>query len=189
MQRVCIITGRRGEGKTTCLYRIIELLVGQNRSVGGIITSSPNNDQYARKSSFSVTGIASGETRLLMQRSADEHYRLAVGRFFLDPDVLKWAETVIRNDAPSAKFLAIDEIGSLELNGSGYAEVLRELVRDYAGTLLLTIRDSNIDACLQAFDLISKRVCRISCSTEAKELDRLFRFSNPDTHTPGEDTR
>lgn len=129
LKKVCILTAPVQSGKTTSLVQWAE---GRS-DVRGILTPEVQGKRV----------FMDAATRQLfrMEAKEDEEETLAVGRFLFSRKNFNKAAGIIREAIPAEGWLVIDEVGPLELQGEGFAEVLREVLAARSHRILLVIRD------------------------------------------------
>lgn len=146
MKRRCgIITGPIDSGKSTYLKTLIESAIQDGRTVGGIRAESLLRSDH--KYGYDVEDLKTGDCRPLLREKKEwggsiEKDDQLVGRFILFKSGLHFAEQALRSavDEP-ADLICIDELGPLEAQGGGYAQVLSELIEKYNGELLIVVRE------------------------------------------------
>ncbi len=115
-----ILTGERGVGKTTVCYKTVALARTAGYRCAGIITlSRPDNERE-------VLDVSTGETRCLTTKP-DTASAVHQGRFYFDPHVLEWGNSVLANALP-CHLLVVDELGPLEIErGEGWVHAFTTL--------------------------------------------------------------
>lgn len=142
MRPVTILTGPVHTGKTTAL-----LQWSQGRGdVQGILTPILEG----RRVFLDVhTGNNFG-----MEAAAGETATLNIGRYVFSQSAFEKASQLIR-DAKQPGWLVIDEVGPLELQGQGFAAVLKEVLQQPVPGqhLLLVVREGLVEKVKEAFEL------------------------------------
>ena len=74
--------------------------------------------------------------------SSDNNYpkNIKVGRFSMNQEALIWATEKIASASKNCSAVLIDELGSAELHGLGYAGIAKELINRYKGLIILVVR-------------------------------------------------
>ena len=139
-QRIIIITGKRGSGKTTLAHTYIESLRNQGKEIGGIVTGLDDTKRYEKKFSYSVVDIASTEEKVLVASVKFPRESMKAGRFYINLRVLSWAIEKIVAASRKCSAVMIDELGPVELQGGGYAGIAKELVNRYKGLIIFIVR-------------------------------------------------
>jgi nucleoside-triphosphatase THEP1 len=148
--RITVITGSIGAGKTTRAnsYR------KQAERAAGILAFGVF--ERGAKTGYEAQSITTGERRRLLCTHQDGGF-LPVGKYFMDPEVFKWAnnEILCGTDAP---MIVIDELGPLELEKQGYYDAANTLVRTYSGELVLVLRSNLVERMLHLLGLDFNRI-------------------------------
>lgn len=118
------------------------------------------------KSFSSVTGIAQPviqETRHLMNledgkiikfEAEEGEEFIQVGRYKFSKKVFEYGALVLEDAINSDKrLLIIDEVGKLELAGSGFEPQIRKALINFSGNILLIVRESLLLKVLENFQI------------------------------------
>ena len=159
-----IVTGKRGEGKTTLMLKLAEAV---SNPLGFV--SIHDHDSYYLKN------LATGESRLLMTDKPLFPFR--VGKFFADSAVFDYAEKTLSEIEKGDVFL--DEIGALELSGKGFDEILRKLLKKKI-TLTIAVRDTNLESVIDHYGIKDCSVLKVGASSLA--LFSLRQSPHKDSH-------
>ncbi|MEO8402978.1 MAG: nucleoside-triphosphatase [Chitinophagaceae bacterium] len=128
-RQVFILTGPIQTGKTTSLINWSE----KRKDAWGILTPVVNDKRVfmnvRTKEQFAMEA-AEGETEILI-----------VGRFTFSKAAFDKAIGIIRDGMNKNGWLIIDEIGPMELRDEGFAMILREVLTDHKGKMLLVVRE------------------------------------------------
>jgi nucleoside-triphosphatase len=142
---VLIVSGGRGEGKTTFLSHYASRLADSGRSVGGII--SPAVFEAEKRIGYDLIDLRDG-TRHVLARLAGPDEKPTVGVYRFDPGTVTAGvaavSLAVRN---GLDLIAIDEVGPLEFRGDGWATALIEALRCLREdqTLVITVRPALVD--------------------------------------------
>lgn len=136
LYRISILTGGIKTGKTTKLSEWIK----NKRNAGGILVPVINSGRYLQI-------IKTGELILFeAEYDGDEDKIISIGNYRFSAEVFRKArETLIDDFIAGVELLIIDEIGFLELRGTGLEPAVSEIIgkRDsYAGQIILIVRDN-----------------------------------------------
>jgi nucleoside-triphosphatase THEP1 len=142
-RRCILITGAVDSGKTSYARALAKQLRSRGIKTAGISANAEYEE--GTKSRYRAVDLKSGESRLLM----DDRRELGggrIGRFSMSAEGFAWAEeSLLRAMDEGAAAICLDEAGPLELRGGGYAAVLKRLLQDYYGLLIVVVRESVID--------------------------------------------
>jgi nucleoside-triphosphatase THEP1 len=150
-QKIFIITGSVGEGKTTCTKRIIDTLRKNKINVGGILSERIMID--SQTIGYDLVNIETGEKKTFL-RQDKECGTERIGRFTICPEGLTMGNTILRSLILIKKgIVVIDEVGLLELRDKGWSDCINDLIEKSANHILITVRDTYIDAVRNKWNL------------------------------------
>ena len=134
MQRVYLLTGRPGTGKTSLIKQVVAELKG---SAGGFYTEEIRS-QGTRLGFRLVT--LDGQETVLAYVDFDKRYR--VGKYGVDVASLdRVGVSALRRAAEGCDLVVIDEIGKMELFSPGFKEVVLKAInsgKKVLGTIMLS---------------------------------------------------
>ena len=125
IERITLISGARGQGKTTFLRAHLAAAARDGCSVGGI--ASPAVEENGERVGYDLVDLRSGARRLLARMAPDapREQTFGKGRFRFDPQALvEGNEAIISAVADGMQMIAIDEVGPLEFSGGGWCRGL-----------------------------------------------------------------
>ena len=128
-----IITGQINAGKSTLCWQVLEYLNKQPVSIGGVITL-----QNDKKWFYLITE----DSKIPFEADETEEF-IPIGRFRIHKANLENVINSIKANLES-DYLFIDEIGLLELQGSGFFPVLNTVLSREQGNILV-VRESLLD--------------------------------------------
>lgn len=127
-----IVTGEIGIGKTTVCQRIIEIARNLGYTCGGIITYK------APDQGIIIKDVQTGEQEVLA--SINNVYQgPRTGKYFFNPAGIEFGVRAI-DQGVSSDIVFVDEIGYLELTGSGFVQALKLIGTEKVKSSLLVIR-------------------------------------------------
>jgi nucleoside-triphosphatase len=146
--KIYILTGAIQTGKTTTL---LKWAAGRN-DVYGILTPVVNGKRV-------FMDIRSGE-QFDMEAAPDDVAVLSVGKYkFSKKSFDRAAEIIITGSRAGIGWLVMDEIGPLELEGKGFSETLKKILRaENIQNLVLVVRSSMLEKIMEYFKLAEKTV-------------------------------
>lgn len=148
---VFILTGAQGSGKTTLLGKLIPLIRERGRTVAGI--RAPVVIDNGVRSGYNVEDIRTGDM-LPLCRTGKRNAVVSTGPFGFDREGLRFGSSALSLNAVAQRDVVIvDELGPLELTGSGWAPAIRPLLESYDGTLLLVVRPDSLQKILKRWNL------------------------------------
>lgn len=122
-KRVLLLTGNPGVGKTTVLTKTVNMLKAKGCSVGGMISREAR--EHGTRVGFEILDLNSGKTGWLAhvnQKNGPQVGKYRVNREDLDIVGAK----AIADAVEKCAFIAIDEIGPMELFSEKFKEATRK---------------------------------------------------------------
>ncbi|MGC8794166.1 MAG: nucleoside-triphosphatase, partial [Bryobacteraceae bacterium] len=120
--RVLLLTGQKGEGKTTLCAQVAELMRARGRRVAGVL--SPGFWDDGARAGYRVLDLLTGRSQSLAGRAAQPGH-VRQGSYWFDPSALQFGRRALAEGAAAGPDLVIvDEVGPLELGGGGWAPEL-----------------------------------------------------------------
>jgi len=140
-QKVTVITGRRGAGKSRYCLELLDRSERLGLKCGGIISPAVYNSGV--KTAFFTMDVVTKEQRLCGVHTENGG---TIGAWKMDPAVLQWGNRLLESSCP-CDCLFVDELGPLEfIKHQGYIEAF-ELLRNGAyGKACVVVRPECIDA-------------------------------------------
>ena len=149
---VYLISGKKNEGKTTKLKQLFE----EKKNAFGFIAEKVND--CGRVTTYNLVDLTTGEKRILARLASlplpeDWGEDFSHGPFIFSLSGFEWARKLFMSATNAgAENFFIDELGKLELDGKGHAELIRSALESGI-TLYITIRDMNVDDAVKVFDI------------------------------------
>jgi iron complex transport system ATP-binding protein len=140
LSALTIIHGPRHSGKTRSAEALAARCRAAGRRVGGILAVATMVSGV--KTQYSFLDLAGGDLRLYAVRRAEPIPPGLLAFQFLDGGLAFGCDAIRRAARQRVEVLIVDEIGPLEMGGGGLWEPVVELPGCYAGSLVLTVRDS-----------------------------------------------
>lgn len=117
-----IVTGGRGEGKTTTMGQVVEILRREGLNVRGIL--APGEMREGRRWSVDLLDLGSGHRIAMATRDTGSPWPV-MGSFRVNPEALEAGRRALSGEAVGAShLLVVDEVGPWELTGEGWAGAL-----------------------------------------------------------------
>jgi nucleoside-triphosphatase len=159
-QKVFIITGSIGQGKTAMVQKVIEVFREKGITVGGIY--SPRVMENSTTIGYNIIDIATCDNEEFLRLNANESI-MEIGRYKILPKGLqKGAEILKSSNNRSNKIVVIDEVGNLECENQGWATSMQDLIDQPNTHLLIVIRDSLAEKVIQKWNFKQPFVFNIS---------------------------
>jgi nucleoside-triphosphatase THEP1 len=138
---ICLITGDRGEGKTTFLIKMVDDLIAEGKKVSGFFAIGIHDPDGAR-SGFNIRNIETGEEAEFCVTNGNPDWE-KIGRFRINPDGLaKGYEWMSPERIRQSDVLVIDELGPLEMSGRGWSNLIGRILEDNPKQMIWTVRRS-----------------------------------------------
>ncbi len=150
-----IVAGGVGAGKTESGLHLAKRLEERGIAAGGIL--APRLLERGETVGYNVFDVSTGEDAEFARPDPPGH---PVGRFFVRPAGLAFAERALRHGAEHAAVVLVDEVGRWEISGSGHAPALRSVLASRAVPVLF-VRSELVAAVVDAFDLRSACIVRL----------------------------
>ena len=150
--RLTILSGPRGQGKTSRLCEYAAAMADRGRTVGGI--ASPAVYENDRRIGYDLLDLRSGSRRRLSRIAAEPGSSPTVGVFqFDDAAINAGNRAIVSALRDGVDVLAIDEVGPLELDGGGWAPGVRLALQSHEtpGELILVVRPSLLEVLPECF--------------------------------------
>lgn len=140
-----IVSGDRGEGKTTFVRKFAASMTDCGRSVGGV--ASPAVFEAGMRIGYDLINLLDG-TRQILARIARPGEEPTVGAFrFASAAVASGISAILSAVRDELDLIAIDEVGPWEFRGGGWAPALEEVLRNAqpCQTLIVVVRPLLVD--------------------------------------------
>ena len=157
--KIFIITGSVGEGKTTQIQKIVETLKSQNISTAGIL--SPRILENGTTKGYDIVDLTTNERTAFLRKTEEENLP-QIGRYSIISEGLKKGHDALKNSRNNHQVVVIDEVGRLELNNEGWAEIIQDLLNSTKNHLILSVRDRFIEEVIDKWSLKEYTVLDVS---------------------------
>lgn len=149
MNNVFIYSGEKGVGKSTFLQEMFL----QKPNVSGILQPRINGIKY-------LVDVETGEKRKLeLQYQTEEEKIITIGNYIFSAETFLWGQQKLIDAIKSPnRLIIIDEIGPLELSGSGLEPVLTEIISKAISEvkkLILVVRPTLISDVIKKYTIDS----------------------------------
>ncbi len=169
--KIFIITGSVGEGKTTQIQKITETLKNQNISTGGIL--SPRIIENGITTGYDIVDIMTNERAAFLRKTDDEKSPKIGSYSILSEGIQKGCEAL--NKSLNNKVVVIDEVGRLELNNEGWAENIKYLLNSSKSNLILSVRDRFMEEVIERWNLKDYTILNVSDNDYVKNSNIIAR--------------
>lgn len=158
---VYLISGKKNEGKTTQLKQLFE----GKKNAFGFIAEKVND--CGRVTTYNLVDLTTGKkcilaklTSLPLPKDWGEDFNHGPFRFSLSG--FEWARKLFMSATNAgAENFYIDELGKLELEGKGHAELIRSALESGI-TLYITVRDINVKEAVKVFGIKEHSIIKVN---------------------------
>lgn len=171
-QTIFIITGEVGSGKTTRLGELTTELRQMGIHMAGFL--SLRNLQHGERTGYTLVNIRDGSEHLFASTGAHAGWP-RYGRFFFNPKALAEGEKIIKKAIEQkSRLVLIDEVGPLELEGNGWAEMLDLLLKEKELSQIWVVRENILDVVLERWNIPRDKVIHIRQEEKEKTLKKII---------------
>jgi nucleoside-triphosphatase THEP1 len=150
-QKIFIISGSVGEGKTTFAKKMIDIFRKNSVKAGGILSERVLTDFHT--TGYDVINIETGEKEAFLRQN-EECGTERIGRFTICPRGLELGNRILSSLVLTEnKIAVIDEVGLLELRNKGWSNSVNELLNKSGNHILMVVRDTYVDEVKIKWDL------------------------------------
>jgi nucleoside-triphosphatase THEP1 len=150
-QKIFLITGNKGSGKTSFLTSVISFLQADGLKIGGII--APGYWKNNKRWKFDVFNVSSNESALLCSTDLNDG-EISTGSFVFTKEGIMLGEKALSTENNyDNDMVIIDEVGPLELEGKGWSKSINDLLLKYKGVLVLVVRTELVQAVISHWKL------------------------------------
>jgi len=170
--KVIIVTGNQGEGKTTFIRNIILDLKKEEFKIGGLI--APGYWKNNTREKFELQNIKSNKVIIYCQIEPKKGWD-KIRKFYINPLGQLFGEQALDPDfLKSSDIIIIDEIGPFELEGKGWASSLTKILKNLKTPLIIVVRKSLLENVIDHWNIINPSVVEIS-NTKPEEFISILK--------------
>ncbi|MEA1886193.1 MAG: nucleoside-triphosphatase [Bacteroidota bacterium] len=168
-----MLTGGKGEGKTTFARELKEKLSENNIEVRGVLTEKVMDN--GRLKGYDLFNIGSGKKEKFLRLNSNNSNakREQIGKFEILPAGLKMGRKTLCPDG-KAGITIIDEVGKLELDDRGWAECINILLKEPTCRLIMTVRDKLVDEVIKKWKLDQQSVILNTTETDSQKAASII---------------
>ena len=162
--KVIIITGNKGEGKTTKLLSIIEMLKEESVNITGFVAIGEWRN--GERSKYTIVDVITDKSAIICTDTLTNGYD-KYGRFYFNPQAIEFGKNILSVEQKTKSVIIIDEIGPFELDEKVWHNSLVYHLEKTQNILLLSVRKKLLH------DIIEKyKMNNVSYyNTEASDVD------------------
>jgi len=159
IKNTIIITGEKGEGKTTKLLSIVDMLKSYNLKVEGFVAlgSWRNNE----RSSYKLVDVSTGNSIIICTVENIDGYTKH-GKFYFNPVAVEAGEDILLKNFTKKTVVVIDEVGPFELNNKVWHKILTHQLQNTHNILVLSVRKKLVPQVINKYKLLNVKVYGIS---------------------------
>lgn len=173
--KVFILTGDPGSGKSSFLVCLVEILRNHGLLLAGFTAPSLQGSLPQRSYEFIVIG--SGESIPLASESPTSGWQ-QVGKFWFNPEAISRGNNILSDPAICrSDLIVIDEIGHFELQGRVWAEAITGLCQKKCNIMLWTVRESLLERVIRHWKLEEPTIIKIEDHSPDKAAKILLLYS------------
>ena len=159
-QKVFIITGSLGEGKTTYAKKLTDIFRAHAVKVAGFLSEKIRLDSHII--GYDLVNLETDEKEVFLREKA-EFGSETIGRFTISAAGLAFGNSVLKSLVISDnKIVIIDEVGLLEIGNKGWYEPLNDLIEKSGNPVLLVVRDIYVNDVRNKWNLNEANIFAIS---------------------------
>lgn len=145
MSDLVVVTGDRGEGKTSAIRKAAGILIERGVEVAGFVQLA-RIDEWGESTGYDLVDLR-GSRRVALADAVDPALGEHGTRFRFHEDAFRLAGRALETRA--APVVMIDELGPLELGGAGHAPALSALLERHSlHVLVVGVRPRLVEACI-----------------------------------------
>ncbi len=146
--KVIIISGDKGTGKTTTLDNIAKELISKGTDASGF--TAPAIITNGNRDSYNIKNIKTGTTIMLCTSREIPGYQ-KIKSFWFNPEAIKYGSNILLNSTNN--IIIIDEIGPMELQKQVWHSAFAELLQKKYIQLIISVRTSLISTIISNYSI------------------------------------
>jgi nucleoside-triphosphatase THEP1 len=172
---VILVTGDKGDGKSTLLAELVILFRSKGIQTGGII--SPAVIENEVKSGYELINVATSQKiRLSQTKKVDG--MVNVGRFYFFDDGIAFGKTALTITSNRlSQIVVVDEIGAWELQGQGWAESLNELILYCDMPIILAVNIKLVEQVIECWQLQKPLIIDAKNTSSEDAFKEIMQFT------------
>lgn len=150
--KVIIITGDKGEGKTTKLLNIIGLLKAESVKIAGFIATCEWNN--GERNEYKLVDVNSAKSITLCTVFPNVDYEQH-GRFYFNPTAIQYGQNLLANNSDENLVIIIDEVGPFELENRVWHSSFSHQLETTQNTILISVRKKLVNNIISKYKLMN----------------------------------
>jgi len=183
-QAIYIITGKVGSGKTTRLGELTTELRQRGTNMAGFLCRGDMKD--GERTGYTLVNVRDRSELLFATKCIHEGWP-RYGRFFFNQKAFAEGERMIKKAIEhKSSLVLIDEVGPLELEGSGWAAMLDLLLKEKGLCQIWVVRENILDRVLERWNISADMVIHISREKKEETLKKIIAHVQNDESSQAE---
>jgi len=149
---IYLVSGRIADGKTSFVKQVAAGLKEKQISVGGIFSEKVFENDILL--GYDIVDVINGERKAFLRAESCSDCK-KIGKYAIFEEGFEFGRKTILKALTENKFVIIDEAGKLELDGTGWSEILGQLNNFPETTFLITVRDINVKEMVEKFGFVN----------------------------------
>ena len=172
---VIIITGEIYDGKSTLMNELAICFKNNKIKAGGIV--SPALFENDIKVGYALINIATGESTQLSQTKKEEGMANVGRYYFRNEGIAFGTEALAVANNLNSEIVFIDEIGTWELQGQGWAASINELIIQCEMPLIIAVHKSIVTQVTESWQLQNPLVIEAKNNSIDEAFDKIIAFT------------
>jgi len=148
--KVIIITGNKGVGKTTKLLNIIGLLKSEGVNIVGFTAACDWNN--GERNEYRLVDVNSDKSITLCTIFPDVNYEQS-GRFYFNPTAVQYGKKLLTAHSDEKLVIIIDEVGPFELDNKVWHSSLIYQLESTQNIILISVRKNLVNNIINKYKL------------------------------------
>ena len=149
--KVIIITGEKGDGKTTKLLKVVKGLINSGIQVIGFVAVAEWVD--GKRNMYLLRDINSGQSVLLCTVVPTLNFTKH-GRYYFNKDAIAFGQKILHAENSKESVVVIDEVGPFEIDSKVWHSSLLFHLNN-GSRLIITVRKSLVDSIILKYKLLN----------------------------------
>lgn len=156
--KVILITGNKGEGKTTKLRGIARILKQEKIPVVGFLATAEINNGH--RNTYKLSDINTGISNQLCSSIPQQNHQ-KIGKFYFNEETLKLGNSILNNIGNEKKVVIIDEIGPFELQEKLWHLPLLYQLNKTTNVVIISVRNSLVEDVIKKYSITNYRCYKV----------------------------
>ncbi|HSV88182.1 MAG TPA: nucleoside-triphosphatase [Bacteroidales bacterium] len=169
--KVILLTGQKGKGKTTLSLKLAAVLKEMGFTVDGIV--APEIVENGERTGYMIQSVITGQT-MPLARKVNSSSGFQTIPFVFEEAALNFGKSILEVPrVESADLVILDEAGPLELNGEGWASTFTNVIARRNKPTLVIVRPSLVEKFIEKWNLGNPLVIDIAQDSEEEVFSKV----------------